>query len=160
MHRIGLCFPGRQDAFYGTDLVAVAGREPLLSWVRTQSSCPIFQSTVPMAHGSVSLFLRADFATFSVPNGNNYVTENAVCCLQESTKAHIEPYPKWKERMGKKTENVNNQLCQSESLSSYLKCSLKLNIYIINTPPKPQVVATPTPYIKLEHVIKIFKNIS
>ena len=33
-------------------------------------------------------------------------------------------------------------------------------IYIINMPPKPQVVATPTPYIKLEHVIKIFKNIS
>ena len=31
-----------------------------------------------MAHGSVSLFLRADFATFSGPNGNNSVIENAV----------------------------------------------------------------------------------
>lgn len=67
-----------------------------------------------MAHGSVSLFLRADFATFSVPNGNNSVIENAVCCLQESTKAHIEPVPKMKRTDGKnkKTSTTN---CASQS---------------------------------------------
>ena len=43
---------------------------------------------------------------FSVQNGNNHVTENAVCCLQESTKAHIEPIPKMKRMDGK------NRKCQ------------------------------------------------
>lgn len=64
--------PGRQGGFYGTALCQWQGGTSAELEGRTQSSCPILNSTAPAAHGGVSLFLWADFEMFSLQSGNVY----------------------------------------------------------------------------------------
>ena len=124
--------PGKARRFLW-DWLGVSGGKGTSAelWVSTQSSCPIFQSTVPVVHGSVSfLFLRADFAKFSLQSGNIYYWICWKCCFADyrkaQTTAYIQPITRTKRVAGKDKENVSYQLGQPESLSSYLN-TLKEN---------------------------------
>lgn len=67
------------------------------------------------------LFLRVDFAMFTLQGGNIYwLLKMQFCWLEASTKAYLQLKPRMKRVGGKNKDNVSDQLCQPESFSSHL----------------------------------------
>lgn len=118
--------PGKARWFLW-DCVGASGREETSAElsVRTQSSCPIFHNTAPVAHGGVSLFPWADFEMFRLQSGNVYelLKMHFAGDRKAQTKEYIQHVPRMKRVGGKNKDNVSDQICQPESFTSNLNTS-------------------------------------
>lgn len=121
--RIGLCLQGRQDGFYGTALVPVAGREPRLSSKSEPRVLAPFFTILPLWPMEASLYFLVQILKCLVFRVEMFITENAILLVtgKHRQRNTYSMDPEWKEWVGKaKTMLVTRYASQGPFLPTWI----------------------------------------